>query len=71
MEKLGVTKYQLNFKEKHKIKNSADPCIHPINGKIDKHNYDSKIDPPKEHAITFEKDIYKEFELIFDIKDIS
>lgn len=67
MQKLGVTKYQLNFKEKHKVKNSADPCIHPINGKIDRHSYDSNIDPPKNHNIIFEKSIYKEFELIFSL----
>lgn len=71
MQKLGQTKYQLNFKEKHKIKNSADPSIHPINGKIDRFAYDSNIDPPKNHNIIFNKDIYKEFELIFDIKEIS
>ena len=67
MQKLGQTKYQLNFKEKHKIKNSADPCIHPINGKIDRFEYNSKIDPPKKMNVNFEKNIYKEFELIFTL----
>jgi hypothetical protein len=67
MEKLGQTKYQLNFKEKHRIKNSSHPCIHPINGKIDRHDYNSKIDPPKKMNITFEQKIYKEFELIFTL----
>lgn len=32
--------------------------------------YNSKIDPPKNHNIIFKKDIYREFELIFDIRDI-
>lgn len=67
MKKLGQTKYQLNFKETHLIKNSADPCIHPINGKIDRHGYNSKIDPPKKMNVNFKEKIYKEFELIFTL----
>jgi hypothetical protein len=67
MKKLGQTNYKLNFKEKHKIHNSNDPCIHSINGLIDRHGYAEKIDPPKKFNVKFEKDIYKEFELIFNL----
>lgn len=67
MKELGKTDYTLNFHEKHKVLNCNNPCIHPINGLADRHDYDITIDPPKETNICFEKDIYKEFELIFTL----
>jgi hypothetical protein len=67
MKDLGKNTYELNFYKKHLIKNSNDPCIHPINGLIDRFEYDNKIDTPKKMNINFEKEIYKEFELIFKL----
>lgn len=65
MEKLGQTKFELKFN--HKIENSNHPCIHSINGLIDRHDFDPKVDPPKKLNVEFEKEIYKEFELIFTL----
>lgn len=67
MRKLGKTNYVLNFHEKNKVLNSNEPCIHSIRGISDRHDYDVTIDPPKEMNISFDKDIYKEFELIFTL----
>ena len=58
--------HELNFI--NKVNSSTDPCIHPINGHLDRHAYDSNIDPPKEMDVVFEKDIYREFELIITLK---
>ena len=65
MKDLGKNNYELNFL--HIVENSNDPSIHSINGLIDRHEYDSTIDPKKNFDIIFDKKIYKEFELIFTI----
>jgi hypothetical protein len=65
MKELGQNNYKLNFHEKTRVKSSNDPCIHSINGLINRHAYDNKKDPPKKMNVNFEKKIYKEFELIF------
>ena len=67
MKKLGQTNYKLNFNEKHKIRDSNDPCIHSINGLIDRHGYNNEIEISKKKNIKFEKDIYNKFELIFTL----
>lgn len=67
MKDLGKNNYELNFYEKHLVKNSNNPCIHSINGLIDRHDYDKEIDPPKKMNVNFKKKIYKEFELIFTL----
>ena len=51
MKKLGKTNYELNFYEKIRVKDSNDSCIHSVNGLIDRHQYDEKIDPPKKKKI--------------------
>ena len=68
MKDFGQTNYKLNFKEKHKVENSSNTCIHSINGLIDRHHYDKTIDPPKKNNVPFKKDLYKEFELIFTLQ---
>ena len=65
MNGFGYSKYNLKYLKK--VNSSKNPCIHPLGGKIDRHGYDRKIDPPKNHEVNFEN-IYKEFELIFDLK---
>tara|TARA_Y100000992_G_scaffold48665_1_gene28444 strand:+ start:5903 stop:6550 length:648 start_codon:yes stop_codon:yes gene_type:complete len=65
MEELGNNTYELNFL--NLVENSNDPCIHSINGLINRHAYDKKIDPPKIFDVCFEESIYKEFELIFKV----
>ena len=45
MKDLGIYKYKLNFLKL--VNNSNDTCIHSINGLIDRHEYDEKIDPQK------------------------
>ena len=67
MKEFGENNYKLNFYHKHLVKNSNDTCIHSINGLIDRHHYDKNIDPPKKMNVNFEKNIYKEFELIFTL----
>lgn len=67
MKKLGKNNYKLNFYEKHKIIDSNNNCIHSIHGLIDRHHYDENIDPPKQLNIFFNKELYKEFELIFTL----
>lgn len=65
MKNLGKTKYTLNFVKL--VNDSNDSCIHSINGLIDRHAYDKKIDPPKKLNYKFKKDIYKEFEIVFEL----
>jgi hypothetical protein len=65
MDEFGYSKYNLMYTRK--VHSSKDPCIHPLGGKIDRHDYDRKIDPPKNHEVNFEN-IHGEFELIFDLK---
>jgi hypothetical protein len=67
MKKLGITKYELNFKEKHRIHGSDNKAIQPIGCAIDRHGYDKSIDPPKDMNVIFKKPLYKEFELIFHL----
>jgi len=65
MEKLGYTNYKLNFLKI--VKDSNDKCIHSINGLKDRHKFNRKIDPPKRMNVRFDKNIYKEFELIYTL----
>ena len=67
MKDLGKNTYKLNFYKKNLVENSNDPCIHSINGLIDRHGYDKKIDPNKTMNVNFKQQIYKEFELIFTL----
>ena len=67
MKKYNINNYELNFQEKHRVLNSNNPCIHSINGLIDRHDYDETIDPPKKMDVVFEKKLYREFELIFHL----
>ena len=46
------------------VANSNDECIHPLDSKKDRHQYDALIDPPKEMDLIFNRPIYKEFEMI-------
>jgi SAM-dependent methyltransferase len=58
-------KHKLNYRSE--VKTSADSCVHPLNGKIDRHDYNPKKDPPKNNNIKLEN-IYKEFELYIHLK---
>ena len=57
MKYLGINTYELKYL--HHVKNSNEPCIHSINGLIDRHDYDRKIDPPKEMNFEFKKKFIK------------
>jgi len=47
---------------------SDDPHIHPINSKIDQHQYNSKEHPSKKNNVIF-NDVFKELEVFIAIKD--
>ena len=64
MAELGIVKYQIKYLKP--VENSNDDCIHPLNGLMDRHGYDEKIDPYKEKNIKFEN-LYKEFDLLFTL----
>ena len=53
------------------VESSSDTCIHPLEGKTDRHEYDALIDPPKRMNIVFDRPIYKEFELTIKLSNIS
>ena len=64
MSELGIVNYQIKYLKP--VENSNDDCIHPVDGLVDRHGYDEKVDPPKEKNIKFEN-LYKEFDLLFQL----
>jgi hypothetical protein len=58
--------HELRFLDR--VESSSDPCIHAASGLIDRHDFNPKIDPPKNGFVKFEREIYKEFELVFTLK---
>ena len=65
MKTLGCRQYKLNYIGR--VVTSTDPCIHPINGHIDRHEYDPLLDPPKPMDVAFTQNIFKEFEFVFTL----
>lgn len=51
-----------------RVESSSDPCIHAASGLIDRHSFDPSIDPPKDQNVKFDRDIHKEFILVFTLK---
>lgn len=59
--------YNYSLKYKIKIDNSDSKNIHPINSPHSQHEYDTKVHPPKK-TINFDRDIFREFECLINIK---
>lgn len=57
MKQYGINNYELNFKDKHIIKDSSNINLQLINCDIDRFEYDANVDPPKNMNIIFDKKI--------------
>ena len=65
MEKNNQSNYKLHYIDQ--VYNSKNKCIHPLNGHEDRHDYDPVMDPVKDMNIVFEKKIYKQFTIEFNL----
>lgn len=50
------------------IVNSNDPTIHPLNSKIDQHEYDLKKHPPKNNNVNF-NNVFRELEVFINLRN--